>query len=319
MVKSKTWWAIGVLLGGCWLGAPALFGARVKIPAGTAVPLRLENTVTSESSLNEPVDFTVTEAVMIGDVVVIPAGAHATGGVSLSRAGGGKVHGHHGSLGVTLNGVYAVDRTTVIPLRFSNGRTYTVTSSSKKRAARMERGAGFTAYVDRDSSIEYEPPRPPEPIASLTADPTSVEKGRVVTLTWSSTNATEVVLEPGIGKVDPSGSRSVTPSESTTYTLTAKGAGGTKVATASVNVAAPPPPKQTGTVDFNSDPQGANVTVDGNLIGTTPSKIPLEAGPHKVVLTLRGYKTWEGSLTVYPGGSQSVAPSLEKEAVPPTP
>ena len=46
----------------------------------------------------------------------------------------------------------------------------------------------------------------------------------------------------GVGAVQASGSQSVTPSDSTTYTLTAKGAGGTQQATARVTVTTPPPP-----------------------------------------------------------------------------
>jgi peptidoglycan-associated lipoprotein len=42
--------------------------------------------------------------------------------------------------------------------------------------------------------------------------------------------------------VDTSGSRQVTPSDSITYHLIAKGAGGTQDATARVTVNAPPPP-----------------------------------------------------------------------------
>ena len=46
----------------------------------------------------------------------------------------------------------------------------------------------------------------------------------------------------GIGAVQASGSQQVTPADSTTYTLTAKGAGGTQQATARVTVTQPPPP-----------------------------------------------------------------------------
>ena len=89
------------------------------------------------------------------------------------------------------------------------------------------------------------PPSPTAPTASLTANPESVDKGGAVTLTWQTSNATDVSIE-GIGAVQASGSQSVTPAESTTYTLTAKGAGGTQQATArvTVNAPAPPPPPQ---------------------------------------------------------------------------
>ncbi len=85
------------------------------------------------------------------------------------------------------------------------------------------------------------PPPPPGPTASLTASPNSVDKGSSTTLTWQTTNATDVSID-GIGAVQPSGSQQVTPADSTTYHLVAKGAGGTQEATARVTVNAPPPP-----------------------------------------------------------------------------
>lgn len=85
------------------------------------------------------------------------------------------------------------------------------------------------------------PPAPSAPTASLSANPNTINPGQSTTLTWQTTNATDVSLD-GIGPVDPSGSRQVTPADSTTYRLIAKGAGGTQEATARVTVNAPPPP-----------------------------------------------------------------------------
>ncbi len=81
------------------------------------------------------------------------------------------------------------------------------------------------------------PPPPPAPTASLSANPNVIEPGQSTTLTWRTENATDVSLE-GMGPVDANGSRSVTPSESTTYRLIARGAGGTQEATARVTVTA---------------------------------------------------------------------------------
>lgn len=88
------------------------------------------------------------------------------------------------------------------------------------------------------------PPPPPKaaPVCTLTAEPTTVEKGQSATLSWTSQNATDLDLEPGVGKVQASGSQSVTPDDSTTYTLTATGEGGSTTCTARVTVTAPPPP-----------------------------------------------------------------------------
>jgi len=85
------------------------------------------------------------------------------------------------------------------------------------------------------------PAPPPQPTASLTANPNSIQRGESTTLTWQTTNATEITLE-GIGTVPANGSQDVTPTQSTTYRLTAKGAGGTQEATARVTVAVPSAP-----------------------------------------------------------------------------
>src|ERR1700686_2015964 len=92
------------------------------------------------------------------------------------------------------------------------------------------------------------PPPPPQPTASLTASPDTIDKGQSSTLTWQTTNATDVSIDQGVGAVQPNGTKQVSPTDSTTYTLTAKGEGGTQTATARVTVnapAPPPPPTQT--------------------------------------------------------------------------
>ena len=66
------------------------------------------------------------------------------------------------------------------------------------------------------------PPPPAAPTASLSASPNTIDKGGSTTLTWQTSNATDVSID-GVGAVQPSGSQSVTPADSTTYTLTAKG------------------------------------------------------------------------------------------------
>jgi peptidoglycan-associated lipoprotein len=85
------------------------------------------------------------------------------------------------------------------------------------------------------------PPPPAAPTASLSANPNTITQGQSTTLTWQTTNATDVSID-GIGLVETSGSRQVTPVDSTTYHLVAKGAGGTQDASARVTVNAPPPP-----------------------------------------------------------------------------
>jgi peptidoglycan-associated lipoprotein len=86
------------------------------------------------------------------------------------------------------------------------------------------------------------PPAPPptaptaQPTVTLNASPSSINPGQTVRLSWSSTSATDLDIEPGVGKVAPEGSTPVNPNESTTYTITATGAGGTATASARVDV-----------------------------------------------------------------------------------
>ena len=67
----------------------------------------------------------------------------------------------------------------------------------------------------------------PLPTVSIAADPETIEIGSASTLTWSSTNADSVTIDQGIGSVDPSGTATVSPTETTTYTITTTGPGGT--------------------------------------------------------------------------------------------
>jgi len=63
-------------------------------------------------------------------------------------------------------------------------------------------------------------------IDSFSAAPDVIAEGNSSQLSWSTVNATAVSIDQGIGGVNASGTRSVTPSATTTYTLTAEGQGG---------------------------------------------------------------------------------------------
>ncbi len=105
---------------------------------------------------------------------------------------------------------------------------------------------GVLALLMMVSGCKKKPPPappapPPKPVtATLSANPTSIQRGQSSTLTWSTDGADDVTLEGQ--KVNTSGSQTVTPTDTTTYHLVAKGAGGTQEATAQVTVTAPPPP-----------------------------------------------------------------------------
>ena len=91
------------------------------------------------------------------------------------------------------------------------------------------------------AAAQLAPPRA-SPSVALSASPASAQAGQPVTLTWSSTNATSITLEPSVGHVAEQGSTTVKPSQSTTFTVTATGPGGSAHASAQVSISLAPAP-----------------------------------------------------------------------------
>jgi peptidoglycan-associated lipoprotein len=86
-----------------------------------------------------------------------------------------------------------------------------------------------------------------QPTVTLQATPAFVQRGQSSTLQWSSTNATNLTLSPGIGMVAAEGSTTVTPTDSVTYTIDATGPGGTAEANVRITVSAAGAPATSST------------------------------------------------------------------------
>ena len=84
-------------------------------------------------------------------------------------------------------------------------------------------------------------PPPPAPAVSLSASPATIDQSQCTTLTWSSANASSAAIDQGIGSVDLNGSRQICPPNTTRYTITAQGMGGSQTAATTVVVNPPPP------------------------------------------------------------------------------
>ena len=60
--------------------------------------------------------------------------------------------------------------------------------------------------------------------------------------------------------------------------------------------------KTYGTIDITTDPQGANILIDGVEVGVTPKTIPnLETGPHNLILVYPGYERLQKRIMVEDG------------------
>lgn len=99
------------------------------------------------------------------------------------------------------------------------------------------------------------PTQPPPPVTSAPADvptdqgvllkpqlelriePLRINRGESALLTWETSNAQEVRIDPDIGTVDLSGRIKFFPDDTTTYNVTAKGPGGQTTRSVTVEVA----------------------------------------------------------------------------------
>jgi peptidoglycan-associated lipoprotein len=79
-------------------------------------------------------------------------------------------------------------------------------------------------------------PNATAPSISLTASPAAINRGQTSTISWRTSNATEVIIDGGIGTVEATGSRTVSPTSSITFTARATGPGGSATAEARVTV-----------------------------------------------------------------------------------
>lgn len=122
---------------------------------------------------------------------------------------------------VTINGE-TVEKTGSKSYSPGDTTTYTAVAKRGNKEARDAKTVSVSA-------------RPPKPTVRISADQDAITKGQSTTLRWSSTDADKVTITD-LGSVASSGSRAVSPSQSTTYTASASGPGGTENASARVTV-----------------------------------------------------------------------------------
>lgn len=158
---------------------------------------------------------------------------------------------------VTIEGIGAVDA--------NNGtRAVTPTRTTTYRLTARNRTSEATATT----TVVVEE-APPASFLSCTASPTNITAGESSTITYSTQNADSVTISGGIGTVASAGQRVVTPTETTTYTLTATNARGP--VTCQVTVTVMPRGEMPRIVNFAANPttifRGDQSTLSWNVEG----------------------------------------------------
>jgi hypothetical protein len=123
---------------------------------------------------------------------------------------------------VTISGIGSVAQNGSTSVSPSETTTYTLTATNPQG----QTTATVTVTVASSSAPV---------VASFTATPAQISAGGTSTLNWQVTNATDVSIT-SIGRVNPTGSQAVSPSTTTTYTLTASNSAGQVTAQVTVTV-----------------------------------------------------------------------------------
>lgn len=128
-------------------------------------------------------------------------------------------------------------------------------------------------------------------IGTFSASPNSINSGSSTTLSWSTSNCVSVSISPNIGNVSLSGTQIISPTVTTTYTLTAQGSvGGSVVQSLTVTVSQI---QNCSIYNFNASPNsidsGDPVTLNWNT-----------SNCNSINISNIGSVSNSGSQTVYP-------------------
>ena len=141
----------------------------------------------------------------------------------------------------------------------------------------LEYTAGITFFFGGTSAPA---PIQPSTTSSLSVMPGSISKGETATLNWSSQNATNCTMSPGIGQIDPQGSKTIAPSTSTTYYLTCNGPGETSNSSSSITVSEPPMAPLAPTSSLSVTPLSITQGEEATLEWTSKNAIKCDIQPN---------------------------------------
>jgi hypothetical protein len=63
---------------------------------------------------------------------------------------------------------------------------------------------------------------------------------------------------------------------------------------------------------IKSSPDGADITIDGKFVGSTPSSVQLKPGEHTIMIEKAGFKSWQRTMTVTAGSAANIEATLDK-------
>lgn len=254
---------------------PASLSKGFVLGDGTAVTLRLGRSLSSaDAHAGDRVDFEMAEEVSVNRIVVIPKDSPASGTVIAAHKK--RRMGRAGKLDVTIDSVQLADgeKATLRAVKESQGGSHT----------------GIMAGGIVATSLIVWPVAPV--FLLMHGKDVTIPKGTEVTAYISG----DVKLD--LAKFEPP---PLVPAA--TPVPAAR-----QVSPASPDAAPNPAPTDTSPdqapvaeLEVSSTPDGADIEIDGNFVGSTSSTVGVAAGPHQLTIRKAGFKPWERRITVSSG------------------
>jgi len=263
----------------CTLSTPKpATAAEMRLQDGTPVRLRLQRTLSSANAqMNEQMDFEVLDEVKVNGTVAIPKGGIAWGTVTAAQSKRRMARG--GKLDVNIDSV-----------RLTNGEKVAL------RAVQKAAGSGHTGAMTGGIVATALIAWPAAPLFLLMhGKDVTIPKGTEITAYING----DVDLDTLAGGAPIPSARSIAAS-----------------ATPLTRVSKPVPPPNSAadltTMVLKSDPDGADISVNGMYVGSTPSTVQLPPGDCTVAIQKAGYATWQKNVNITPGGIVTVSAALER-------
>jgi hypothetical protein len=248
------------------------------------------------------VDLEIAQPVMLQGGVAIPQGAVVWGAIQDVKKGK--------SLHFDVEGVRLPDQQTV-KLRCSAHKT----SNAAKDEIKVEtqvggdlgaaKGTEFTAYLDQDVDVAVAAaPAPAQPAPAVVPAPAP----------QPATPSPAPVTTPAPAAVAPPTPQAETPPATPAPVAVPPVASAPATPVPAPHPAPAAQPGEYITVECFSDPTGADIMIDDEFHGSTPSILKLLPGNHQIEFRLMGYKPHSQPLNLTPGtGLRTVRMTLEKQ------
>lgn len=279
-----TLWLLAVLVVLAGLLPQKVSGEVIRIPDGTPVQLALQEGLNSATAhAGDSIHFEVAEDVRVANGVVISTGAPGIGRVV--DADHKKRMGRGGKLNFSVNYVKLADGT-----------------NCKVRASAARQGKDKTGTVIAGTVLlsplfllmhgkDIDIPKGTAFTAYIDGDYDLAAEGAPPQVLGGVAQPKPIV-PPQPAVAPPPASVSATPVTAPEPSADAAGA--------------------SAAVSLKSTPDGADISIDGEFVGSTPTSLRLKPGHHAIAVRKTGFKPWQRNLNVQPDATITIQADLEK-------